>query len=75
MCCGTTAHEMGRLAGFVVKGVRDQRKNGEVWHPEPAHNGNPCELTFSSLSNLSVTSATLPADTEENLYNHTGKIQ
>ena len=31
---------MGRLAGFVVKGVRDQRKNGEVWHPELAHNGN-----------------------------------
>ena len=33
LCCRRRAHETGRLAGFVVKGVRDQRKNGEVWHP------------------------------------------
>ena len=31
---------MGRLAGFVVKRVRDQRQNGEVWHPAAPHNGN-----------------------------------
>ena len=51
---------MGRLAGFVVKRVRDQRQNGEVWHPAAPHNGN---LYFPPVSsNLSLTNPTLGGD-------------